>query len=181
MQKNATSNGRWRLYRGIKDIYEAGYAAQVDGQSDVAVWGDDKKCSKIIGTDGVLISPLRKKDDGLTFFARELCATAHMNYKRKASFRGIDLHVFEFKFEELVTNVTCFCRESNVCPLKGTMDLFPCTKAPIIASHPHFLYGDPSLLANVGSGLNPVEELHEFVYNVEVVGFSCHVLMTPIL
>lgn len=172
-QQNATSNGRWKIYRGIKNIHEAGYAVQVDGKSKVTVWGDEKSsgnCSKIVGTDGILVSPFRKKDEGLTFFARQLCATMHMDYKRKGSFRGIELHVFEFKFEDLLTDdATCFCRESRKCPLKGTMDLYPCVQAPIVVSHAHFLFGDPSLLANVESGLNPVESIHEFVFNVEVV------------
>lgn len=137
----------------------------------MTVWGDEKSaedCNKINGTDGILISPFRKKDDGLTFFALQLCTTVHMDYKRMASFRGINVHVFEFKFEKLLANKTCFCRESS-CPPKGTMNLFPCIQAPIVVSHPHFLYGDPSLLANVGSGLNPIERKHEFIFNVEVV------------
>lgn len=140
----------------------------------MTVWGDEKTtgdCKKIVGTDGILISPFRKKDEGLTFYALQLCATLHMDYKRKASFRGIDVHVFEFKFENLLANATCFCRESN-CPPKGTMNIFPCVQAPVVLSHPHFLYGDPSLLANVGSGLNPIESLHEFVFNIEVVAVS---------
>lgn len=160
------------IYRGIKNIYEAGYVVAVDGKREVTVWGDENSngdCRKMMGTDGILISPFRKKDDGLTFFARQLCATVHMDYKRKASFRGIDVHVFEFKFDNLLANVTCFCRDSIECPPKGTMNLFPCVQAPVIISHPHFLFGDPSLLANVGSGLNPIESIHEFVFNVEVV------------
>lgn len=176
MQRNATSNGRWKLYRGLRNIREAGSAAQVDGKSEVTVWNNDEpssgECRKIIGTDGILISPFRRKDEGITFFARELCATVHMNYKRMASFRGINVHVFEFKFEDLLANMSCFCRDTIGCPPKGTMDLFPCNQAPVIVSHPHFLYGDPSLLANVGSGLNPIEKLHEFVFNIEVVVFT---------
>lgn len=136
------------------------------------VWGDEKSsevCNRIDGTDGILITPFRKKDEGLTIFAHQLCATAHFDYKRKASFRGIDVHVFELKFENLVANKTCFCRDYEECPPKGTMNIFPCVKAPVVISHPHFLYGDPKLLANIGSGLNPIEKLHEFVFNVELV------------
>lgn len=166
----------------MKNIHEAGYAAAVNGKTKVTVWGDEKpneKCSQIIGTDGILVTPFRKKDEGLTFFARQLCATVHMNFKRKYSYRGIDCHVFEFKFEDLMNNMSCFCRESRECPLKGTMDLFPCVQAPVIVSHPHFLWGDPSLLANIGSGLSPVESKHEFVFNVEVVMifFNCSILV----
>lgn len=171
-QQNNTSTGRWKIKRGVKNIYEAGYTVEFNGKREVTVWDRDEpstgECSKIDGTDGILISPFRKKNDGLTFFAHQLCATAHMDYKRMASFRGIDVHVFELKFENLVANKTCYCREGE-CPLKGTMNIFPCVKAPVVVSHPHFLYGDPSLLANVASGLNPIERLHEFVFNVEVV------------
>lgn len=49
------------------------------------------------------------------------------------------------------------------------MDLFPCVEAPITVSLPHFLHADPSLLANVASGLSPNEEKHEFTMSIELV------------
>lgn len=171
MQQNNTSSARWRIYRGVKNIHEAAYVAQINGKSDVTVWSDEGTgdCTKIIGSDGMLIPPFRKKDEGLTFYARQICASIHLNFKRKKSFRGLHLHVFEFKFEELLTNRTCYCRDGTDCPPKGTMDIYPCIKAPVILSHPHFLYGDPSLIENVESSLSPDERIHEFVVNVELV------------
>lgn len=118
---------------------------EVDGKREVTVWGEPKsnaECRKMEGTDGILISPFRKKDEGLTFFARQLCATVHMDYKRMASFRGINVHVFEFKFEDLVTNVTCFCRDSIECPPKGTMNLFPCVQVYDFKRCTYRIYGE---------------------------------------
>lgn len=162
------------MKRGLKNIHEVGYAVEFGGKNESAYWGGDERtrdeCTKIKGTDGTIMPPFRKKEDGLTFFARQLCATLHMNFKRKVSFRGVNLHAFEFKFDDLLgNNMSCFCREDNQCPVKGTLNLYPCLQAPIVISHPHFLYGDPSLLENVGTGLEPIEKLHEFIFKVELV------------
>lgn len=133
----------------------------------MTVWNGEE-CNRISGTDGILFTPFRPKDKPLSFFVKELCASLYLNYKRRASYRGIDLHVFAEDFSE--KNVSCFCRNfPDHCPVKGTMDLFPCVEAPITVSLPHFLHADPSLLANVASGLSPNEEKHEFTMSIELV------------
>lgn len=52
---------------------------------------------------------------------------------------------------------------------KGTMDLLPCVQVPITISLPHFYRADPSLLANVASGLKPNKKDHEFYISLEMV------------
>lgn len=42
----------------------------------------------------------------------------------------------------------------------GTFDLFPCTGAPMIGSHPHFYGADPSILNSFESGIKPNKEKH---------------------
>lgn len=74
--------------------------------------------------------------------------------------------------------MNCYCPDGE-CPLKGTMDLFPCVGTPLIASMPHFLHGDPSLLENIASGLNPEKDKHiiyidmETVNNMNILDFLC--------
>lgn len=82
----------------------------------------------------------------------------------------MELFVYRKEFEDYATsNLSCFCRRPGVCPIKGTMDLFPCVQVPVSVSLPHFLRGDPSLLSNVASGLTPSEENHEFFIGLEWV------------
>lgn len=158
------------MLRGVKHTQDAGRAIKVDGLMEMAVWGDGQ-CNRISGTDGLLFSPLRNKHQPVSFFVKQLCAPLHLHYKRRASFRGFDLYVFTNEFEDfLVSNLTCFCREPNKCPFKGTMDLMPCIKAPITISLPHFLHADHTLVTNVASGVNPVEKEHEFFMSLELVG-----------
>lgn len=126
-----------------------------------------EECNRIIGTDGILFPPFIKKDEPLSFFNKQICASVHLTYKRRASYRGINLHVFAEDFSE--KNISCFCRQPNHCPLAGTMDILPCAQAPITVSLPHFLHADPTLLSNIASGLNPNEEEHEFTMAVELV------------
>lgn len=150
-------------------MHDAGRAIEVDGQTEMTVWGD-AKCNRISGTDGLLFSPLRNKHQPVSFFVKQICAPIHLHYKRRASFRGFDLHVFTKEFDDFTTNnMTCFCREPNKCPFKGTMDLMPCVQAPITLSLPHFLHADPSLVANVASGLRPIEKNHEFFMSLDLV------------
>lgn len=52
------------------------------------------------------------------------------------------------------------------------MDLFPCVGSPLIASMPHFLHADPSLLENIASGLNPEKEKHIIYIDMETVGHN---------
>lgn len=159
------------MSRGLRNIYDAGKVVEVDGQTEMTVWGEGK-CNTIIGTDGLLFTPLHGKMEPLSFFIKQICSSIHLNHKKDASFRGIETSIYINQFEDFViNNMTCYCRNPNQCPVRGTMDLFPCVKVPITISHPHFYDGDPSLLENVASGLEPHEEQHEFFLNMEIVLF----------
>lgn len=108
-----------------------------------------------------------KQNEPLIFFYPSICSSFHLRYKRKGSYRGINLHVFAEDLSE--KNLSCFCRKPDHCPLAGTLDILPCVQAPVIVSLPHFLHADPQLLLNVASGLNPNEEEHEFTMAMELV------------
>lgn len=65
-------------------------------------------------------------------------------------------------------NLHCFCTDGE-CPLKGTMDLYPCVGTPLLASMPHFYNADPSLLDKIESGLSPDKSKHEIYMDMETV------------
>lgn len=62
----------------------------------------------------------------------------------------------------------CFCYKEK-CPLKGTMNLWPCLRSPLIGSMPHFYNGDPKLLDAIESGLHPEKDKHEIFIDMEPV------------
>lgn len=158
------------MLRGLKNIRDAGKVIEVDGKTEMDVWSEEGPCNQIVGTDGLLFSPMQNPKKPLSFFVKQICASLNLTHAHKAYFRGVDTHIFVKEFEDFAANnLSCFCRRPNVCPLKGTMDLFPCVGVPIIISLPHFYKADPALLANVASGLNPVPKEHEFFINLEVV------------
>lgn len=157
------------MFRGLKNIRDAGKVIEVDGQTEMDVW-DGEQCNKIHGTDGLVLNPFQPKEKPLSFFIKPICASLHLDPYRKASFRGIDTYIFTNEFADFAAmNLTCFCRRPNECPVQGTMDLFPCVQVPITISLPHFYQADPSLLSNIASGLEPIREKHEFYINIELV------------
>lgn len=86
---------------------------------------------------------------------------------------------YELDIGDPVNQKDCFCRNPGECPPKGTFDLYRCSGTPMLASHPHFYNGDPSLLANIESGMNPNKKDHavfllfELVRNVGLVIADC--------
>lgn len=172
------SNGRWKVFRGIKNVVDVGRAIEVDGKTEMTVWDGDK-CNEINGTDGLVFSPLRRINEPISIFIKQLCSSLHLHYNRRTTFRGIDLHVFTKEFEDFsAANMSCFCRRPNECPIKGTMDLLPCVEVPVTISLPHFLHADPSLLDNIASGIKPDEKEHEFYLAMDMV-FSLEKSLKP--
>lgn len=105
--------------------------SEIDGQTELKVWGEGT-CNKIVGTDGLLFTPLQTKKEPLSFFVQQICASLHLNYERVSSYRGVDLHTFTMQFEDFsANNLTCFCRHPDRCPIQGTMDLLPCVQVPV--------------------------------------------------
>lgn len=49
---NATSMGRFKVYRGVKDISKLGEVVSVNDEEEMDVWDGD--CNKILGTDSTM-------------------------------------------------------------------------------------------------------------------------------
>lgn len=162
----------WKVNRGVKNIHMAGQVLEIDGESELKIWGDGGRCNRIEGTDGLLFTPLQSKKEPLKFFVPQICSSLHLKYEQPASYRGVDIHKFINEFENFsANNLTCFCRKPDRCPPQGTMDLSPCVKVPVTISAPHFYHADPSLLTNIASGLEPNKKKHEFFISLELVIF----------
>lgn len=126
---------------------------------------------------GFIFAPYQKIENPVTIFSRQICRKLLLKYKKSGSLRGIPTAVFTETFDYVgdKNETRCFCRRPDKCPKVGTIDLLPCVQAPVTVSLPHFLHADPSLLAMIGSGLQPDEKKHEFFLNMELVSFmSAH-------
>lgn len=49
---NATSMGRFEVYRGIKNIHQLGEVVRINDETEVDAW--DGECNKILGTDSTM-------------------------------------------------------------------------------------------------------------------------------
>ena len=63
-------------------------------------------------------------------------------YQRPSKYAGIKTNQFTLSFD--VTKYgspNCYCRDGELCPPEGLLDLFPCVGTPIAISAPHFYKG----------------------------------------
>lgn len=51
---NATSVGRFTVYRGVKDVHKLGEIVTFNGEEEIDNWDDDGECNKISGTDSTM-------------------------------------------------------------------------------------------------------------------------------
>lgn len=156
--------------RGIKNVTNLGNILEFDGESEVNVWNGDK-CNQIVGTDTTIFAPYKKKGEPLWIFEQSVCRSFAATYTGKDNtFRGIPTAMYTLEFDDIANDpeLQCFCRSDDHCPVKGTIDLFPCLEVPIVGSKPHFLDADPALLSKV-NGLNPNWDDHAVYVHFEMV------------
>lgn len=72
------------------------------------------------------------------------------------------------------------CKSTRLTNINGTFDASPyysrgiplTNTIPVVLSHPHFLYGDPTLHASI-TGIEPNKEKHSFYVDVHAVSSVC--------
>lgn len=126
MQANGTSTGRYKVLRGKKDIHDMGKVLTFNDEEEVENW--DEECNKIHGTDSTIFPPFMDKEQGLWTFQPGMCRSIPGIYQHPIKFRGMKGNHFTIGFGDIANTpeLKCFCRDEENCPLKGTMDLFPC-------------------------------------------------------
>jgi hypothetical protein len=171
MQKNGTSAGRWVVKRGVTNAREMGTAVSYNGETEAGVWKSDE-CDRFVGTDSTIFPPFLKKEEGLWAYSPELCRSMGAYFTHRSSYNGVPTYMYKMDFGDVKNDehLRCFCpKYPERCPLKGTMDLSPCVRAPLVASKPHFYGADPILLHSV-DGLTPNETEHDIFIHFEIVG-----------
>lgn len=124
----------------MKDI---GKIVKFNGKEEVENWGDGG-CNKILGTDATIFPPFLEIDEGLWNFQPGMCRSLRGEFRQTSKYKGIRANRYYLDFGDIANKpeLQCFCREPGICPLKGTMDLFPCVGSPIVLSLPHFYDGN---------------------------------------
>lgn len=112
--------------------------------------------------------PLMNQQEPIWAFERMICVSLGLEYERRQFVRGFPMPTFTKNLKHFAAN-KAYCRRNGSCPIEGTLDLFNCMGVPIVATLPHFLDADPSLLENVESGLDPKKRDHEIMASVDLV------------
>lgn len=167
-QVNNSDLGEFTVFRGKKNSHDLGRVVAFNGNTEMDMWDADE-CNQYVGTDSTIFPPFMDKEEGIWAYEPSICRALGATYKGKSKYNGIPVLVYELDMADPVNHKDCHCREEGVCPPKGTIDLYRCAETPMIASHPHFYLGDPQLLANVESGLNPNKKDHGITLLFEIV------------
>lgn len=170
-QYNYTNSGVFKVLRGVKHSQDLGRILRINGEEEEEAWDGDE-CNAFRGTDGLIFPPFGKKEDLIWVHEKLVCRAFGVPFEKKSKYRGIPVHVFTYDLGDIANTESdiCFCRSEDECPLKGTIDLFPCLNVPITLSMPHFYNADPSLLAAV-DGLSPIKKEHEIFVKMELVRY----------
>jgi len=164
-EQNSTTSPKYVVHAGIKDNTKFGQIISFKGQKEVSFWGEDS-CNAINGSDTTVYTPMVTKETILRGYERDICRSVYMEFKKEDEIDGIKGYRFGLPqdfFDGSTSYNQCFCLEDDKskCPKNGALSISPCKfGAPLLISHPHFLYGDPSY--NEMTGLSPGDpEKHE--------------------
>lgn len=166
---NATNGDRFKTYRGMKKLRDLGRVIEFNEEPELDVWDGDE-CNELRGTEGSIFPPFGEKEDAVWAFEAGICRSMSTVYEGKSTYGGLPTSHHIIELGDIAADETqhCYCND-GVCPLKGTLDLFPCLGTPIIASMPHFLNADPKLTEAIASGMHPDKEKHTIYIDMETV------------
>ncbi|XP_055299434.1 sensory neuron membrane protein 1-like [Sitodiplosis mosellana] len=158
---NGSSTGRYKAFRGKKNIMDVGQVLEYNGISEMDAWYEDE-CNQVSGTDGTIFPPFQQKQDGFTIYIPQMCRGMTAEYQQSSKFSGIKTNRYTMSFDvSKYGSPNCYCRNEDSCPPEGILDLFPCVGTTIAISLPHFYKVDPAVGERL-IGLNPDPEKHEF-------------------
>lgn len=167
-QTNNSDLGQFTVYRGKKVSHDIGRVVAFNGDTEMNMW-DVEECNQYVGTDSTIFPPYMAKEEGIWAYEPSICRSLGALAKSKTKYNGVPVIVYELELNNPVNQKECFCRNPGECPPAGTIDLYRCSETPMIASHAHFYLGDPKLLENIDSGLNPNKADHGIQLLFEIV------------
>ncbi|XP_073965130.1 scavenger receptor class B member 1-like [Choristoneura fumiferana] len=166
--KNGTVDEHFTINTGEHDKKKMNIIEKVDGKDHLSFWGNPE-CNSLEASDGSIFPPsLLDRQSTLHVFFPNLCRRLPFKYEKDVETAdGIQLLRYRMPidvFDDPSHNPDnqCYCEiDSGTCPPRGVINVTACAMgAPALASHPHFLRGDPRLREEI-TGLNPDPILHD--------------------
>lgn len=132
--------GRFTVLRGSKNIRDLGRVLKFNDETEMDVWFGDE-CNEYRGTDSTIFPPFTKTGGDIWAYEPQLCRSMPCIYQYPSKYSGIKTSFYSLDFGDIANDpkLQCLCRDPEKCPVKGTLDLFPCTGTTIVATLPHFL------------------------------------------
>nr|AIU56857.1 sensory neuron membrane protein 1 [Microplitis mediator] len=157
-----------RVHRGKRNYLEVGIVTEFKGEPKLNVWPEEGDCNTFNGTDSTIFHPFLYEDEDVVSFAPDLCRSLSAIYQKPTKVKGIKTNRYIASLGDMSTDPTlkCLCPTPDTCLGKGLYDIFPCVKAPLVCSLPHFYDTDPQYLTQV-DGLHPNEEDHQIFIDFE--------------
>ncbi|KAG4080358.1 hypothetical protein HA402_010850 [Bradysia odoriphaga] len=150
---NGTEAGRYKTFRGVKNILNLGKVIEFNGEPELDIWDGDE-CNELRGTESSIFPPFGVKENGIWVFEAGICRSMHLKYAKPTKYHGIPTLRFLADFGDSAVR---------------TLNMFQCVGAPIVVSMPHFLNADPSLLYKIQSGLAPNASEHAVYIDFETI------------
>lgn len=102
-QGNGTDAGRFKTYRGVKNIRNLGKVIEFNGEPELDAWDGDE-CNEIRGTDSTIFPPFASKEDGIWAFEATLCLSMKAIYKRPSEYRGVPTLRYELDLGDIAVS-----------------------------------------------------------------------------
>lgn len=166
--RNGTSRDTFTVHTGEGDLSKIALVTGFNGQRKTNYWATDE-CNSVDGSDGSQFPPhMVDKRQVLELYIKELCRKFPLEYDRDVILFD-EIPAWRYKAPDNVfahPSVNpynqCFCHlDTATCAKHGLFNVSSCSMgAPVYASFPHFLHGDPELRKKF-IGLNPDQKIHE--------------------
>jgi hypothetical protein len=113
---NDTSMGRFKAYRGIKNIKDLGRLISFNGENKTNFW-NRSDCDGIKGTDSTIFPPFNKENAKLVAYAPYLCRSFETKYVSRSEYNGVPISILTMEFGDLKVRLSGI-NFSAICLLK---------------------------------------------------------------
>lgn len=103
-QANGTPAGRFKTYRGVKNVHDLGSVIEFNEEEMLDVWDGDE-CNEIRGTESSIFPPFMTKEQGIWAFEAGICRSMKAEYDRPTKYRGIPTLRYHLDLGDIAVSV----------------------------------------------------------------------------
>ncbi|RUS69425.1 hypothetical protein EGW08_022813 [Elysia chlorotica] len=176
MDRNNTDDGLFSVFSGLDHNFKD--YATIDlwnGMRSQNVWKSNF-ANRIMGSgDGSMQPPQITKDSSLSMFDTNLRRTLKLKFEKGTTYKGVDVLRFLVPYSEFDSakdnpaNAGFCLPDTQHCPPSGATNMSSVAyTAPLVASLPHFVGGDPYYQKQV-RGMKPSQAKHQPYYEYHAI------------